>query len=89
MFTVDSRVSSCSLRYMNVKQVQQQQAAIRAELATAGLQHDDATKRLTECRAVLRVLAARGIALGLTEVEVARLAGVARSSVRDWLGKRT
>jgi hypothetical protein len=74
---------------MDVQQMQQQQTTVRREIADAGLQLDDALKVVAARKVELRSLVARGIAVGLTEVEIARLAGVARSSVREWLGKKT
>jgi DNA invertase Pin-like site-specific DNA recombinase len=73
----------------DVKQMEQQQAAARRDIASAGLQLDDALKVVAARKSELRELVRRGVALGLTEVEIARLAGVARSSVREWLGKKT
>jgi DNA invertase Pin-like site-specific DNA recombinase len=74
---------------MDVQQVQQQQAATRQRLAAKGLQLDDALKVAAGVKAELKDLARNGVAIGLTEVEIAKLAGVARSTVREWLGKKT
>jgi DNA-directed RNA polymerase specialized sigma24 family protein len=87
MFTHDAAVLSCKLPYMEAKQLQQSQQLVRRDLADKGLQLHDALQVVATRKAELRSLVARAVQLGLTEVEIGKLAGISRPTVRDWLGK--
>lgn len=89
MLSRDVRVSSCKLPYMEAKLMQQQQATARQRLADQGLQLHDALQVVASRKADLRETVRLAVALGLTEVEIGKLAGISRPTVREWLGKKT
>jgi hypothetical protein len=93
MFTPDVRGESCRLSYMettnHAKRLLEAQMLVRQQLADKGLQLDDALSVVAARKSELRQIVLDAVDVGLTEVEAAKLAGVARSTVREWLGKKT
>jgi DNA invertase Pin-like site-specific DNA recombinase len=59
----------------------------RQAIDKAGTQMAAARTRLTNTTEVLRSRVVKAIELGMSESEAARLAGVRRQTVREWLGK--
>jgi DNA-binding NarL/FixJ family response regulator len=61
--------------------------ATRAKLATLGQVRKNAQKTVTTTTTELRPVVIKAISEGGTEVEIARLTGLSRSTVRGWIGK--
>lgn len=59
----------------------------RGELIERGAKVKQLSSLLSERRAELRTAALKGLECGLSELEVSKLAGVTRDSVRKWQGK--
>jgi DNA-directed RNA polymerase specialized sigma24 family protein len=74
---------------MEAKELQRTQRMVRSQLAADGLQLEESLKTLARRKEALRETVQLAAAVGITEVEIAKLAGVARSTVREWLGKKT
>jgi predicted outer membrane protein len=73
----------------HAKRLLEAQMLVRQQLADKGLQLDDALSVVAARKSELRQIVLDAVDVGLTEVEAAKLAGVARSTVREWLGKKT
>jgi DNA-directed RNA polymerase specialized sigma24 family protein len=58
----------------------------RRELRSAGLSRTAAKKRLDNCTDRLREVIRQSAAAGVSQAEIARLAGIPRITVRQWLG---
>lgn len=74
---------------MEAKQLQRTQRLVRQRLAADGLQLEESLKTVARRKEALRETVQYAAAVGITEVEIAKIAGIARSTVREWLGKRT
>ncbi|MGO4587157.1 helix-turn-helix domain-containing protein [Arthrobacter sp. 2RAF6] len=92
MFMLDTAVNLCKVPDMGMGQfkapkLERDQDNARKSLILRGSELDDALDAVTRCKDRLRSVVVAAAAVGLTEVEIARLAGISRPTVRDWLGK--
>lgn len=63
------------------------QEVVRSGLSRRGAELRAALDAVDEAKGRLREVVRLAPGVGITEVEVARLAGISRPTVRDWLGK--
>jgi DNA-directed RNA polymerase specialized sigma24 family protein len=87
MFTLDPAVTSCKVPYMDQDELYSIQAKARKNLSKGGAELDIALEEVQRRKDRLRVDVRLAHQFGLTEVEIANLAGISRPTVRDWLGK--
>lgn len=86
MFTLDKPVTPCKVLYMVDLEAQKQ---AREQLREQGYRLHALQAQVDQCKAELRDTVWAASFVGLTEVEIAELAGISRPTVRDWKLRKT